>query len=150
MDNEIVNLNIEEVMRYMPHRYPFLLIDKVLEVIPGVSITALKNVSINEPQFTGHFPEKPVMPGVLLVEALAQAGGILSFVTEKQTPNAEPSFYLGGIDKTRFKRVVVPGDSVQLRVELIKQKQGIWKFSGKAIVDNEVACTAEITNVKRS
>jgi 3-hydroxyacyl-[acyl-carrier-protein] dehydratase len=135
----------EEIKNNLPHRYPFLLVDRVIEIIPGKSLTAIKNVTINEPFFIGHFPRMAVMPGVLLVEAMAQASGILIFET---LGTNEDLFFLAGMDNVRFKRLVTPGDQLRLHIELIKQRLGVWKFSGTASVDGEVACTAEFTNVK--
>ena len=111
-------MDIHEILEYLPHRYPFLLIDRVVEVVPGKSIHAYKNVTINEPFFVGHFPHHPVMPGVLIMEALAQAAGILSFKTEDKKPTQNDVFYFAGIDEARFKRPVMPGDQLNLHVEI--------------------------------
>ena len=121
-------MDINEVLRHLPHRYPFLLVDKVLNVQAGEGLTAVKNVSFNEPFFTGHFPQRPVMPGVLIIEALAQASGILVFVTEGSLPSPDSPTYLVGVDKARFKEVVAPGDQLKLHVQLLKSKRGMWKF----------------------
>ena len=137
------------MLRYLPHRYPFLLVDRVLEVEPGHALTAVKNVSFNEPFFQGHFPRSPVMPGVLILEALAQATGILAFRTENWTPNQTSIFYLVGIDNARFKRPVRPGDQLILNVSLHRQKRGIWMFSGQATVDGKVVASADIMSTKR-
>ncbi len=139
--------DIEAIKKYLPHRYPFLMVDRVLEVIPGKSITAIKNITANEPQFTGHFPRMTVMPGVLMVEAMAQASGILTYVTREIVPEGE-LYFLAGIDNVRFKRLVIPGDQLRLYVELTKHRLDVWKFIGTATVDGEVACTAEFMNVR--
>lgn len=130
-------------MKRLPQRYPFLMIDRVVECIPGQTLTAIKNVSINEPFFQGHFPRIPVMPGVLIMEALAQATGILAFYSEEDVP-ANINFLLVGIDKARFKRQVVPGDQLVLNVGYIRKKRGVWVFSAKAYVDNDLAASAEM------
>lgn len=141
--------NIEAIKQYLPHRYPFLLVDRVVDLVPGKSITAYKNVSANEPYFNGHFPKMAVMPGVLMVEAMAQASGILIFETLGTVPEDE-LYFLGGIDNVRFKRLVVPGDQLHLHIALTKQKLNVWKFTGTASVGNEVACTAEFMNIKEN
>jgi len=143
-------LDVHEVLKYLPHRYPFILVDKVLEVIPHESIVALKNVTINEPFFQGHFPHRPVMPGVLMLEALAQASAILAFKSEGTYPTEETLYYFAGADNVKFKRVVEPGDQLRLEVEIVKHKQGVWKVKGLATVDGEVACTADLTSAKRN
>jgi 3-hydroxyacyl-[acyl-carrier-protein] dehydratase len=137
-------MNINEVKNFLPHRYPFLLVDKVLEIVEGERLTAIKNVSVNEPQFTGHFPTQPIMPGVLIVEALAQATGILAFKSEVGKPKDGQIYMLVGVDKVRFKRIVEPGDQIELKVEVMTVKRGIWKFSCKALVDGKVVTTAEL------
>ena len=137
-------MDIKEIREYLPHRYPFLLVDRVVELELGKRITALKNVSVNEPFFTGHFPELPIMPGVLIIEALAQAAGILGFKTVDKKP-ADGSIYLFvGADKMRFKRPVVPGDQLHLHAEILPEKRGIWKFSCRAEVDGQLAASGEI------
>jgi 3-hydroxyacyl-[acyl-carrier-protein] dehydratase len=133
----------------LPHRYPFLLIDRVVEVVPGKSIHAYKNVTINEPFFVGHFPHHPVMPGVLIMEALAQAAGILSFKTEDKKPTQSDVFYFAGIDDARFKRPVMPGDQLHLHVEIERQMRGVWKFKGEARVDGQLAAEARLMCAKR-
>jgi 3-hydroxyacyl-[acyl-carrier-protein] dehydratase len=138
---------IEVIKKYLPHRYPFLLVDRILEVVPGKSIKAIKNVSANEPYFNGHFPSMAVMPGVLMIEAMAQASGILTYETLKSVPKGE-LYFLAGVDNVRFKRLVVPGDQLHLHVELTKHRLDVWKFLGTASVEGEVACTAEFMNVK--
>ncbi len=137
-------LDIHEVLRFLPHRYPFLLIDRVLELETGKSLRALKNVSINEPFFQGHFPHRPVMPGVLILEALAQATGILAFKTNGDAPRENTLYYFVGIDKARFKQPVEPGDQLMLQVDLLRTKRGIWMFTGQATVDGKLAASAEL------
>ncbi len=137
-------MNIEEVKALLPHRYPFLLIDRVLDIVPGKSLTAIKNVTVNEPQFLGHFPERSIMPGVLVVEAMAQAAGILAFKTDNIVPDENSTYFLVGIDKTRFKRPVIPGDQLLLEIELLRSKRGIWVFAGKASVDGQLAVSTEL------
>lgn len=141
-------INITEILATLPHRYPFLLIDKVLSCEANKSIVAIKNVSVNEPQFCGHFPQSPVMPGVLMIEALAQAAGILIYKTLKVLPSKNNWFYLVGVDKTRFKRIVVPGDQLRLAVEIVKVRRDLWIFKGTATVDGELACSAEIMTAR--
>jgi 3-hydroxyacyl-[acyl-carrier-protein] dehydratase len=139
-----MEMNIQDVKNYLPHRYPFLLIDRVLELEIGKSLVAIKNVTFNEPQFTGHFPEQPIMPGVLIVEALAQATGILAFKSEVGKPIDGQIYMLVGIDKVRFKRIVEPGDQIRLEVEVMIVKRGIWKFKCRASVDDQTVTTAEL------
>ncbi|MDQ2993490.1 MAG: 3-hydroxyacyl-ACP dehydratase FabZ [Pseudomonadota bacterium] len=141
-------ISINDIMSYLPHRYPFLLVDRVESCEPNKSIVAIKNVTINEPQFTGHFPQAPVMPGVLMIEALAQASGILIYKTIETLPSKDNWFYLAGIDNARFKRIVVPGDQLRLTVELVKVRRDLWIFKGTATVDGELACSAEIMNAR--
>ena len=136
-------MDIEQVMQYLPHRYPFLLIDKVIELELGKSITAIKNVTINEPFFPGHFPGAPVMPGVLILEALAQAAGILSFKTKNYTPEQIGIIYFAGIDNARFKKPVRPGDQLVLKAEIVREMRGIWKYSGRAEVDGALVAEAD-------
>ena len=142
-------MDIHEILEYLPHRYPFLLIDRVVEVVPGKSIHAYKNVTINEPFFVGHFPHHPVMPGVLIMEALAQAAGILSFKTEDKKPTQSDVFYFAGIDDARFKRPVMPGDQLHLHVEIERQMRGVWKFKGEARIDGQLAAEAKLMCAKR-
>jgi len=137
-------MNINDVKNFLPHRYPFLLIDRVLKIEVGKSLTAIKNVSFNEPQFTGHFPAQPIMPGVLIIEALAQATGILAFKSEVGRPQEGQIYMLVGVDNARFKRMVEPGDQLILMVEVLAVKRGIWKFKGTAYVDNKVVTSAEL------
>ena len=135
---------IEEIRRFLPHRYPFLLIDRVLDCVPGETLTAIKNVSVNEPFFTGHFPETPIMPGVLIIEALAQATGLLGFKTMSEEPSDDLLYMLVGVDNVRLKRQVVPGDQLTLKVTLKRRSKVIWKFTGEASVDGEIVTTAEL------
>ncbi len=137
-------MNINEIRQYLPHRYPFLLVDRVTELTEGESIVAYKNVTVNEPFFNGHFPDHPVMPGVLIVEAMAQAAGILGFKTMGKTPQDGSIYYFVGSDKLRFKRPVVPGDRLQLEASILSEKRGIWKFAVKATVDGALVSSATI------
>ena len=142
--NELSSLDIHEVMKHLPHRYPFLLVDRVTDFKKGEYLNAIKNITVNEPCFTGHFPQRPVMPGVLILEALAQATGILAFKTLGELPNESSLYYFVGIDRARFKKPVVPGDQVVLQVKLLKRKRTMWKFEAKAIVDGKIVCEAEL------
>ncbi|MFO1393325.1 MAG: 3-hydroxyacyl-ACP dehydratase FabZ [Steroidobacteraceae bacterium] len=135
---------IDEVMRRLPHRYPMLLVDRVLECVSGERILALKNVTMNEEFFSGHFPGRPVMPGVLILEAMAQAAGILTFVTAGVYPDDSVRFYFAGIDKARFRRPVVPGDQVMLSATLERRIRTIWKYSTLATVDGQEVASAEM------
>lgn len=138
------SMDITEILRYLPHRYPFLLIDRVLSYESGKTIEALKNVTINEPFFVGHFPHHPVMPGVLIIEAMAQAAAILSFVTMDAKSDNKSIYYFVGIDNARFKRPVTAGDSLRITVNLTRHVRGIWKFSAVARVEDVVAAEAEL------
>ncbi len=142
-------MDINEIRNTLPHRYPFLLVDRVLEFEAGKSLVAIKNVSFNEPFFQGHFPEKPVMPGVLILEALAQATGLLAFRSEGRDAARDSLYYFVGVDKARFKRPVEPGDQLRLAVDVIKVKRGIWVFDTLATVDGNVAATAVIMCTER-
>jgi 3-hydroxyacyl-[acyl-carrier-protein] dehydratase len=135
---------MEEIMRRLPHRYPFLLVDRVLECVSGERIVAVKNVTVNEQFFTGHFPGRPVMPGVLILEAMAQTAGILCFVTANIYPDESVRFYFAGIDAVRFRRPVLPGDQLLLTARLERRIRTIWKFSTVARVAGEEACSAEL------
>jgi 3-hydroxyacyl-[acyl-carrier-protein] dehydratase len=140
MMTEPIRFDIAEILRYLPHRYPFLLVDRVLEIQAGESITALKNVTYNEPFFPGHFPGRPVMPGVMIIEALAQTTGILAFTSSNIIPTEETRFYFVGIDKARFRKPVIPGDQLILKATVQRALKGIWKFETTALVgDTEVA-----------
>ena len=143
-------MDIHEILKKMPHRYPFLLVDRVLSMEKGKSIQALKNVTINEPFFTGHFPHRPVMPGVLMLEALAQAAALLSFDAMGVTPDDKTVYYFAGIDAARFKRPVEPGDQLIMDVELLRAKSGIFKFKGVVRVDGNIACEAELMCTMRT
>lgn len=138
------SLDIHEVLRHLPHRYPFLLIDRVLDCVPDQSLTAIKNVTINEPFFQGHFPHRPVMPGVLILEAMAQASAVLSFRSIGTLPNENSVYYFVGIDKARFKRPVEPGDQLRIESRLARKVKGIWLFECNAYVDKELCCSAEL------
>ncbi|MCE1242792.1 3-hydroxyacyl-ACP dehydratase FabZ [Oryzomicrobium sp.] len=137
-------MDIKAVMEHLPHRYPFLMIDRILAIEPGKTVHALKNVSINEPMFQGHFPGNPVFPGVLIVEALAQAAGVLAFTSTGDKPNEKTVYYLAGVDKTRFKKPVVPGDQLHLHVTVDKVKAGIGRFKAVAQVDGQTVCETEL------
>jgi 3-hydroxyacyl-[acyl-carrier-protein] dehydratase len=144
MMGEPEKLDIEAIMRQLPHRYPFLMVDRVLECVSGQYVHALKNVTFNEPFFPGHFPHRPVMPGVMIIEALAQAAGILAFKTAKVVPDTDTRFYFVAIDNARFRKPVEPGDQLILKVTLKRAFKGIWKFDGAAEVDGAVVASAEI------
>lgn len=137
-------MDIHQILKQLPHRYPILLVDRVLELEKGVRIKALKNVTINEPHFQGHFPHRPVMPGVLMLEALAQTAALLAFDTLGETPDDQTLYYFAGIDGARFKRPVEPGDQLILEVELDRMKSGVFKFKARAKVGNEIAAEAEL------
>lgn len=137
-------IEIHQIMEYLPHRYPFLLIDKVIDFKVGDYLHGIKNVTINEPFFPGHFPNRPVMPGVLILEALAQATGVLGFKTMEVKPTDKSLYYFVGIDKARFKQPVEPGDVVHLHVKLLKRKRDIWKFDAKAVVEGKIVCAAQL------
>lgn len=148
-EKENVLFTVEDILEYLPHRYPFLLIDRVVSLEEGKSILAYKNVTIGEPFFQGHFPQKPVMPGVLIVEAMAQAAGVLAYKTNNWH-HKDGLYYFGGIDNTRFKKIVSPGDRLYLDVKVTKSKASVWKFIGQALVDGEVVCSTEMTCVMGS
>jgi 3-hydroxyacyl-[acyl-carrier-protein] dehydratase len=143
-------MDIHKILKQLPHRYPFLLVDRVLELDKGKTIKALKNVTINEPFFQGHFPHRPVMPGVLMLEALAQAAALLAFDALDTSPTDEMVYYFAGIDGARFKRPVEPGDQLILEVELLRMKAGIFKFKARATVGGELAVEAELTCAMRA
>jgi 3-hydroxyacyl-[acyl-carrier-protein] dehydratase len=144
MSEESIQLDINGILKQLPHRYPFLLVDRVLECRRGESIRAIKNVTYNEPFFTGHFPHRPVMPGVMIIEALAQTAGILAFVTAGVIPDEKTRFYFVGIDKARFRKVVEPGDQLILTARLERSLRGIWKFSTVALVGTDEVASAEM------
>ena len=137
-------MDVSEIMQYLPHRYPFLLVDRVISIEPGKSIVAIKNVTINEPFFVGHFPQQPIMPGVMILEALAQASAILSFKTDNFKVNDESVYYFVGIDNARFKKPVVVGDQLLLHATLTRHIKGFWKFTAQAKVGDEVVAEAEL------
>jgi 3-hydroxyacyl-[acyl-carrier-protein] dehydratase len=142
--SDSIQLDIMKILERLPHRYPFLLVDRVLECRAGHSIRALKNVTYNEPFFPGHFPTRPVMPGVMIIEALAQTAGILAFVTSGIVPNESTRFYFVGIDKARFRKPVEPGDQLLLSAQLERSFKGIWRFSTVALVGEDEVAHAEM------
>ncbi|MBI3713148.1 MAG: 3-hydroxyacyl-ACP dehydratase FabZ [Burkholderiales bacterium] len=150
MENISKTLDINQIKQYLPHRYPMLLVDRVLTWESGKSITAIKNVTANEEFFNGHFPNKPVMPGVLMVEAMAQTAAILSFLTMGQKPDENTLVYFAGIDNVRFKRPVGPGDQLKMDVEILRVARGIWKYKAVATVDGLLAVEAELMCTLRS
>jgi 3-hydroxyacyl-[acyl-carrier-protein] dehydratase len=137
-------MDITEILKHLPHRYPFLLIDRVVTLEPNSSIVALKNVTINEPFFVGHFPYHPVMPGVLVIEAMAQAAAILTFRSNNHLPDDKSIYYFVGIDNARFKRPVSPGDQLMLHVSIMREARGLWKFKAEARVDANLAAEAQL------
>ena len=143
-------MDIHQILKQLPHRYPILLVDRVLEIEKGKRIKALKNVTINEPFFMGHFPHRPVMPGVLMLEAMAQAAALLAFDTVGVTPDDKTVYYFAGIDGARFKRPVEPGDQLVMDVSLDRMKAGIFKFKGVTRVGEDIACEAELMCTMRS
>lgn len=143
-DNTMNGMDIHEILEHLPHRYPFVLIDRVLTMEVGKEITAIKNVSVNEPFFPGHFPYHPVMPGVLIVEAMAQAAAILSFKTMGSKPSSDSVYYFAGIDNARFKKPVSPGDQLVIHVTIDRILKGIWKYNAVAKVDGEVVAEASM------
>lgn len=142
-------MDINGILKHLPHRYPFMLLDRVVTLEPGKSIHAYKNVTMNEPFFTGHFPHYPVMPGVLIIEALAQAAGVLSFKTAGEMPTDDSLFFFVGIDDARFKKQVIPGDQLNLHVDITRQMRGIWKYKAEARVDGELVAEANLMCAKR-
>lgn len=140
---EVVD-DVREIVKYLPHRYPFLLIDRVTHFEKDQRLTAIKNVTANEPIFTGHFPQAPVFPGVLILESMAQSAAMLAFKSMGGYPSEKTLYLLAGIDKARFKRQVVPGDRMVVAVEKLQEKRGFWKFDARATVEGRVACTAEV------
>jgi len=139
-----MSMEITDIMRHLPHRYPFLLVDRILELVPGERVVGIKNVTMNEPHFPGHFPHHPVMPGVLIIEAMAQAAGLLAFQSSNEAVDQNTVVYFAGIDGARFKRPVVPGDRLVLECTILANKRGIWKFAAKATVDGQLATEAEL------
>jgi len=144
MAGKDLSMDIHEILEHLPHRYPFILVDKVISIDLGKEITAIKNVTVNEPYFPGHFSYHPVMPGVLIVEALAQAAALLSFKTMDAKPTEDSVYYFAGIDNVRFKKPVYPGDQIILNVKIERILKGIWKYIGTASVDNEVVAEANM------
>ncbi len=152
MSEQLNSFEIEEIMSHLPHRYPMLLVDRVVDYKVGETLHAIKNVTINEPIFTGHFPGKPVFPGVLILEAMAQATGLLGFKTietEKGAVDKNELYLFAAIDNARFKNPVVPGDQIHFHVEFVKERRGIWKFKGEAFVDGKLAASADIMCARR-
>ncbi len=137
------NIDIVEILRLLPHRYPFILIDRVISLVPEEEVVVLKNVTINEPFFQGHFPDKPVMPGVLMLEGMAQAGGVLAYCSEPEKIGVK-LLYFAGIDKARFRNPVGPGDQLIYKLQLLKKKRGIWKMAAAAYVDDNLVAEAEL------
>jgi 3-hydroxyacyl-[acyl-carrier-protein] dehydratase len=142
-------IDIHEILELLPHRYPFLLIDKVIEMEPNKSVVAIKNVTMNEGFFVGHFPGRPVMPGVIILEAMAQAGGVLAYKSTNTKPSDGILYYLAGIDNARFRRVIEPGDQMRLEVNVLRSKGELWKLEGSAYVGDELACAAEFMSVRK-
>ncbi len=143
MDENISTLNITDILNTLPHRYPFVLVDRILDVTPGESITGLKNVSMNEPYFQGHFPAEPVMPGVLILEGLAQAGAIMAYLTMRDQIGKK-LVYFAGLDGVRFRQKVVPGDQLIMKVQTVKKKMRMWSLEGKAFVDDKLVAEAKL------
>jgi len=143
-------MEIHEILEYLPHRYPFLLVDRVVSCEPGKRIVAIKNVTVNEHFFAGHFPHHPVMPGVLIIEALAQAAAILTFKTHDHKADDNSVYYFVGIDKARFKKPVMPGDRLILRVQILRAIRSIWKFSAQAFVDDALVSEAQLLCTMRA
>ena len=138
-------MDIQKIIECLPHRHPFLLVDRVLSFEVGKNLSAIKNVTINEPFFVGHFPTKAIMPGVLLIESLAQAAAILAYCSLEGSNQHNTLFYLGALENTRFKKIVVPGDQLLLKVEIVAHRKSIWKFIGQIMVDEQLACSTEVT-----
>lgn len=149
MTNQVRRMDIEEILNYLPHRYPFLLVDRVLDYEPGKWLKALKNVSYNEPFFAGHFPQRKVFPGVLMLEAMAQATGVLSYMSHKDAGDSSALYYFASIDNARFKKPVIPGDTMVMEVELQKVRRGMGKFTGVCKVDDEIVCSADLMCARR-
>ena len=148
-DNNRGGLNVREIMARLPHRYPFLLVDRVVSYEAGRTLTAVKNVTYDEPCFTGHFPGQPIFPGVLIIEAMAQATGLLGSLSTGDTYSSDELYLLVGVDKVRFRRPVTPGDQLRIVVEVINNKRGIWKFNARADVDGDTVCTGELMSAHR-
>ena len=148
-DNKPDALKIREIMARLPHRYPFLLVDRVVSYEPGRTLTAIKNVTFDEPCFTGHFPGQPIFPGVLIIEAMAQATGLLGSLTVGESAESDSLYLLVGVDKVRFRRPVTPGDQLRIVVDVINNKRGIWKFNARADVDGDTVCEGEVMSAHR-
>lgn len=148
MSNELNSFDIQEILKLLPHRYPMLLVDKVIDYKPGEYLHAIKNVTVNEPVFTGHFPDQPIFPGVMILEAMAQATGLLGFKTV-ETRSDNELYLFAAIDNARFKKPVLPGDTMHLHIEFIKERRNIWKFKGEAKVDGNTVCSAELMCARR-
>ena len=146
----MAEMSIKEIARYLPHRYPMLLVDRVLECVPGEYLVALKNVTANEPFFPGHFPEQPVMPGVMILEVMAQATGILALRTLDELPSKDSIYYFAGIDGARFRAPVTPGDQLIVRVDIVRHKRGVWKVDSKATVNDKVVAEAQLMGALRT
>jgi 3-hydroxyacyl-[acyl-carrier-protein] dehydratase len=144
----MTELNINEIKTYLPHRYPFLLVDKILDYTIGEKIIGIKNVTANESFFNGHFPQSPIMPGVLIIEAMAQTAGILIFLSGGTKPDAQNLFFLAGVDNARFKRVVIPGDQLRFEATMTKSRHNIWVFKAEAFVADKLVCEAELMVAK--
>lgn len=145
-----VIIDINEILDLLPHRYPILLIDRVIDMELGKSLVAIKNVTMNELFFTGHFPSRPVMPGVLILEAMAQAGAVLAYKSTNCKPSDGILYYFAGIDNARFRRVVIPGDQLRLEVKVLRSKRDIWVLSGEAYVDGQLACSADFMSARKA
>lgn len=143
------SIDVYQILKYLPHRFPFMMIDRVIDWEAGSHLHAMKNITFNEPQFTGHFPDNPVMPGVLIIEALAQASGILMYLTLGRVPASNEANYLVGVDNARFKQIVMPGDTLEFHITMGPSKRGISKFTCKAMVKDNLACEAEIMTATR-
>ena len=143
-------LDITEIKEYLPHRYPMLLVDRVLDYEVGKKITAIKNITVNEEFFNGHFPHRPVMPGVLMIEAMAQTAAILSFITVNAKPDENSVVYFAGIDNARFKRPVGPGDQLKMEIEILRRSRGVWKYHAVATVDGQVVVEADLMSTIRT
>ncbi len=143
-------IDIYKILNYLPHRYPFILVDRIIECTPGESIVAIKNVTINEPFFPGHFPGKPLMPGVLITEAIAQTAGVLAHITVDAKQGENELFYLVGVDKARFKRPVIPGDQMEIHVSLLKRKRNMWVYNGEVFVGGKLVAAAELLCAQES
>lgn len=143
------SIDIQAIMKLIPHRFPFLLVDRVLDYVPSERLTAIKNVTMNEPCFTGHFPDRPVMPGVLMIEAIAQAGAILFFQTHIDLGKPDDGLmFLAGVDNARFKKIVEPGDQLRIEVEVTKIRTPVWRMTGKIFVEDKLVCSAEILSAQ--